>query len=183
MASQYSNKDLSVVQNSANSVESVISFMMLKHSSFKMQKFVTNLYKTGELQKKKPEQPSAFCLCVDQSFAVSTTFLHHLLFCTLVVPWLMTRGLLDHRQQTAKEMIDSVRFQHFVLMLACAPKFPQFSEEMFPGALFVVAPSSCGSEIGKPWNQFVGFELYSWVLNCQTQNLWEKLAVSLLNKV
>jgi hypothetical protein len=52
----------------------------------------------------------------------------------------MTRGLLDHHQQTANEMMDSVRFQHFVLMLACAPKFPQFSEEMFPGALFVVAP-------------------------------------------
>jgi len=41
-----------VVQNYANSVESFISFMMLKHSSFKMQKFVTNLYKTGELKKK-----------------------------------------------------------------------------------------------------------------------------------
>jgi hypothetical protein len=63
----------------------------------------------------------------------------------------MTRGLLDHHhQQTADEMMDSVRFQHFVLMLACAPGFAQFSEEMFPGALYVVTPSSCGSEIGKP---------------------------------
>jgi hypothetical protein len=37
-ASQYSNKDLSVVQNYANSVESSISCMMPKRSSFKVQK-------------------------------------------------------------------------------------------------------------------------------------------------
>ncbi len=40
-ASQYSNKELSVVQNYANSVESSISCMMPERSSFKMQELAT----------------------------------------------------------------------------------------------------------------------------------------------